>query len=92
MECKVSYHSPVFCYLNYDYSSDEDVDIEYPKYDYCDSNIQKFLKKLNTSFEDQYKSYNEENFVKFTQQFKQYSDECFRVEGKSSKLLDETFM
>ena len=62
MECKVSHHSPVFCYLNYDNSSDEDVAIKYPKYDYCDSNIQKFLKKLNTSLEDQYKLYNEENF------------------------------
>ena len=91
MECKVSHHSPVFCYLNYDYSSDEDVNIKYPKYDYCDSNIQKFLKKLNTSFEDQYKSYNEENFVKFTQQFKQYSDECFRVEGQIFKVTRRNF-
>ena len=89
MECKVSHHSPVFCYLNYDYSSDEDVDIKYPKYDYCD--IQKFLKKLNTSFEDQYKSYNEENFVKFTQQCKQHSDECFRIEGQIFKASRRNF-
>ena len=41
MECKVSHHSPVFCYLNYDNSSDENTDTKYPKYDYCDSNVQK---------------------------------------------------
>ena len=31
MECKVSHHSPVFCYSNYDNSSDENTDTKYPK-------------------------------------------------------------
>ena len=80
MECKVSHHSPLFCYLNYDNSSDEDTDTKYPKYDYCDSNVQKFLQKLNASFEDQCNVFSEENIVKFSQEFKKYSDECFRVD------------
>ena len=64
MECKASHHSPVFCYLNYDNSSDEDTDTKYPKYDYCDSNVQKFLQKLNTSLEDQCNVFSEQNFAK----------------------------
>ena len=91
MECRVSHHSPVFCYLNYDNSSDEDTDTKYPKYDYCDSNVQKFLQKLNTSLEDQYNVYNEENFVKFTQEFKKYSDECFRVDEQGFKNSKRNF-
>ena len=47
LECKTSHHSPVFCYLNYDNSSGGDNDIKCPKYDYCESNIQKFLHNLN---------------------------------------------
>ena len=56
-------------------------------------NIQKFLKKLNTSLKNQYEIYNEENFVKFTQQFKKYSDsdESFRVEGNSFKTSRRNF-
>ena len=90
-ECKVSHHSSVFCYLNYDNSSDENTDTKYPKYDYCDSNVQKFLQKLNTSLEDQCNVFSEENFVKFNQEFKKYSDECFRVDGHSFKNSRQNF-
>ena len=91
MECKVSHHSPVFCYLNYDNSSDENTDTKYPKYDYCDSNVQKFLQKLNTSLEEQCNVFSEENFAKSNQEFKKYSDECFRVDGHSFKNSRRNF-
>ena len=91
MQCAGIMECRVFCYLNYDNSSDEDTDTKYPKYGYCDSNVQGFLQKLNTSLQDQFNVYNEKNFVKFTQEFKKYSDECFRV-NKALKTLDETFM
>ena len=91
MEFKVSHHSPVFCYLNYDNSSDEDTDTKYPKYDYCDSDVQKFLQKLNTSLEDQCNVFSEENFVKFSQEFKKYSDECFRGDGHTFKNSRRNF-
>ena len=91
LECKISHHSPVFCYLNYDNSSVGDTDIKCPKYDYCEFNIQNFIKKLSSSLQGQYNVYTEASFEKFTKQFKKHCDECFRVEEHSFKVSKRNF-
>ena len=78
IESKISHHLPVFCFLNYHNPSDDEVITKCPRYDYCETNMNNFISKLNTSLSEQFSIYNEATFIKFIEQFKKYSDECFK--------------
>ena len=91
LETKVSHHSPVFCYLNYNNSSDEETVTKCPKYDYCETNMNNFLSKLKILQDEQYDAYDEATFVKFVEQFRNYCDECFKVEKHNFKKSRRNF-
>ena len=91
LETRVSHHSPVFCYLNYNNSSDEETVTKCPKYDYCETNMNNFLSKLQILQDERYDAYDEATFVKFVEQFKNYCDECFKVEKDNFKKSRRNF-
>ena len=81
----------MFCFLNYHNTSCEEAVAKCPKYDYCETNMNNFLSKLIVSLNEKYDPYNETTFIKFIKQFKECSDECFRVEEHSFKKSRRNF-
>ena len=53
LEHKISHHSPVFCFLNYCKPPIKEEENKCPKYDYCESNMDIFLEKVNLSIYEQ---------------------------------------
>ena len=62
-----------------------------PKYDYCETNMNNFLSKLQILQDERYDAYDEATFVKFVEQFKNYCDECFKVEKHNFKKSRRNF-
>ena len=91
IESKVSHHSPVFCFLNYENASGEEAVSKCPKYDYCETNMNNFLSKFIIYLSEKYDPYNETTFIKFVKQFKECFDECFRVEEHNFKKSRRNF-
>ena len=50
LESRVSHHAPIFCILDYNEPEQDDSSACKPKYDYCESNINKFLDDIQTNF------------------------------------------
>ena len=66
-------------------SNPEEEEIRCPKYDYCQSNINKFLKNLVDTITSQSYHYDEENFTSFVQNVRKLIDNNFKVEAKIFK-------
>ena len=66
LESKVSHHYPIFCILSCS-SFDEEQQPKKFKYDYCQSNIDKFLDDMSQSLACEIPMYNESSFEIFVQ-------------------------
>ena len=82
LESRVSHHFPIFCMMNCT-SSEEGPQTKSPKYDYCESNINKFLDGLNIMMSDDITSYSESKFDEFVQKIKDHIDETFKIESEN---------
>ena len=94
LENKSSHHSPIFCFMNHFIHQRIDDDVKCPKYDYCDSKIDDFLQKLDTSVLIQgYTSsaYDTETFTKFVEGLKNEIELHFRVEEQEFKKSRRNF-
>ena len=84
LESRVSHHFPIFCIMNCSSCHDEESQRQdLPKYDYCESNINKFLEDLNLSMLNEIELYNEANFEKFVQKIKDHIETSFKIESDS---------
>ena len=82
LESKVSHHSPMFCIL--DCSTPENQTNQNNskvKYDYCESNMNKFLDDVN-QFQSEKISYNEQSFEEFAEKIKNMIEENFKIESE----------
>ena len=90
LEHRVSHHFPIFCIIRCSYTLDcDDLPVK-PKYDYCESNINKFLEDLNLRL-DRAEDYNEQNFDIFAQNVKDCIETTFKVEADAFKKSRRNF-
>ena len=87
LESRVSHHFPIFCIVDCNSPKEETLDANLPKYDYCESNINKFMESISHTCAISSESvlYNEATFEKFTQEIKEHIEESFRVESNNFK-------
>ena len=81
LESKVSHHYPIFCILSCS-SFDEEQQPKKFKYDYCQSNIDKFLDDMSQSLACEIPMYNESSFEIFVQKIKDHIENTFKVESE----------
>ena len=81
LESKVSHHYPIFCILSCS-SFDEEQQPKKFKYDYCQSNIDKFLDDMSQSFACEIPMYIESSFEIFVQKIKASIENTFKVESE----------
>ena len=84
LDTRVSHHSPIFCILECSMPEEPEPDPCKPKYDYCESNMTKFLEDIQTNFCGQVR-YNEENFEIFAKKIQLLIEENFLIESESFK-------
>ena len=81
LESRVSHHFPIFCILNCSSLNEEPQSNKF-KYDYCQSNIDKFLDDMDQTFADEIFVYNESSFETFVQKIKTNIENTFKVESE----------
>ena len=81
----VSHHFPIFCFLDWDTPQNSKKPDRFPKYDYCESNINKFLDGIDSLRTNEYDEYTEENFNIFADFIKEKIEENFLVDEESFK-------
>ena len=79
---RVSHHLPIFCILDCNSPEDSEPATKKPKYDYCESNMNKFLDDVRSNF-DCSLQYDEKSFETFVSRVKILIDENFLVEAES---------
>ena len=77
--------------MNYRKPSAEEDEINCPKYDYCESNIDSFLEKIDATIHKQTYEYDESGFSDFVSQIKKLVDDSFRVDEKKFKKSRRNF-
>ena len=90
-ESGVSHHLPIFCFLNCTTSPNDIKSANAPKYDYCESNINKFLEEIE-SLSKCVLEYTEENFNTFVDSIKEKIEENFCVNEESFKKSRRNFL
>ena len=65
LESKVSHHCPTFCFSSCNTNNDDNVSKSFPKYDYCETNIDSFVRDIHEEIAVKNFTYNDENFSKF---------------------------
>ena len=86
LESRVSHHFPIFCVVDCNASREESSDAVNPKYDYCESNMNKFLESMtNLHLSNEFLQYNEASFETFANKIRDHIEECFRVESENFK-------
>ena len=87
-ESGVSHHFPIFSLLDCNIPLNEPCSKSIPKYDYCESNINKFMDEIGPIKLCELE-YTEANFGKFVQEIKNKIEETFRIDtekfGKSRR-------
>lgn len=78
----VSHHLPIFCILDCNLPENTERTTKEPKYDYCESNMNKFLDDMRSNF-DCSLQYDEKNFETFVSKVKTLIDDNFLVEAAS---------
>ena len=91
LEAKVSHHSPVFCIMNHFLLSENIDNIKCPKYDYCESNIDEFLNKIDDSIFLKNCIYDTQNFLNFIDTLKNEIEVCFKVDEQEFKKSKRNF-
>ena len=86
-ESGVSHHLPIFCFLECNTHPNDIKSRNVPKYDYCESNINKFLEDIDflRTNEYQYVPYTEENFNNFVDTIKEKIEDNFKVNEDNFK-------
>ena len=86
LECNLTHHSPIFCIVNC-YTKQENLQNSKtcPKYDYCESNTNRFLNDIESSIYTQNFQYSEENFETFNKLLDSKIDEHFKTEERLQK-------
>ena len=84
LESRVSHHAPIFCLLDYNEPEHDDPSTCKPKYDYCESNMNKFLDDIQSDFCHSLQ-YDEKNFEQFVNKIKVLIDKNFLIESESFK-------
>ena len=79
---RVSHHLPIFCVLDCSVPNNDECDANKPKYDYCESNMNKFLDDMESNFSSSAK-YDEESFEVFVSKIKSLIDKNFLIESES---------
>ena len=79
---RVSHHLPIFCILDCNLPENTEPATKKPKYDYCESNMNKFLDDVRSNF-DCSLQYDEKSFETFVSRVKTLIDENFLVEAES---------
>ena len=90
LDNKISHHSPIFCFLNHCNPSIQVNELKGPKYDYCETNIDNFIDKVQHLNENS-RQLNEADFTNFVTEIKRYSEECFKIEDVSVKKSRRNF-
>ena len=91
LESRVSHHFPIFSVVNCGAFPEEDTDLKKPKYDYCESNMNKFLEDLDFNFLNGMPC-SEENFEKFVQHIKDCIETIFRIETEEFQKSRRNFL
>ena len=81
LDSRVSHHLPIFCILDCT-APQQDPSLSKPKYDYCESNMNAFLKDMQF-FSNETMHYNEANFEDFVKKIKNLIEENFLIESES---------
>ena len=90
LDNKISHHSPIFCFLNHCNPSIQVNELKSPKYDYCETNIDNFIDKVQHLNENS-RQLNETGFTNFVTEIKRYSEECFKIEDVGVKKSRRNF-
>ena len=90
LDNKISHHSPIFCFLNHCNPSIQVNELKSPKYDYCETNIDNFIDKVQYLNENSLQL-NEVDFTNFVTEIKRYNEECFKIEDVSVKKSRRNF-
>ena len=92
LENKVSHHSPVFCYLNSSLPQRSIKVDKLPKFDYCETNVCKFLEEVKETITDNEICYTNEGFKSFVDSMINKIDETFRVDEEVFKKSRRNFL
>merc|ERR1712062_62328 len=76
-EEKVSHHHPIFCILDNNLPKNTGDSQSLPKYDYCESNVNRFIDEISFLATSQYDEYSEDNFNTFVNYLKSKIEENF---------------
>ena len=87
----VSHHSPIFCFMNYSLTTIAEEINNCPKYDYCESNINTFLQKIDDEKFFSYEKYDSESFVQFVDKLKNEIELNFKVDEQVFKKSKRNF-
>ena len=79
---RVSHHLPIFCLLDFNVPDNNESDAKKPRYDYCESNMNKFLNDIKSDFSS-CMQYDEANFEIFVSKIKTLIDKNFLIESES---------
>ena len=92
LDNKISHHSPIFCFTNFCTTVKTEKQNKCPKYDYCESKVNEFLKKIDDSdFCNDDSTYDTESFIKFIDSLKNEIELCFRVDEQEFKKSKRNF-
>ena len=80
LESKVSHHCPTFSFSLCDANKDEDVPKAIPKYDYCETNIDSFVRDIQQEIAANNFTYNEENFSEFVKIVQEKIESNFKTD------------
>jgi len=69
--------------MNCSFKKDEELQYKKHKYDFCESNMNKFLEDMSLSMSDEISSYDEASFEKFAQKIKDHIEETFKIETEN---------
>ena len=88
---KVSHHAPIFCFMNIMIPIKKEEQNKCPKYDYCESKVNKFLEKIDESMFLKDSIYDTERFIKFIDTLKNEIELSFRVDEQEFKKSRRNF-
>ena len=82
LESRFSHHLPIFCVLDCCLPDSDELASTKPKYDYCESNMNKFLDDVSCNFSKGLQ-YDELNFEVFVSKIKSLIEHNFLIESES---------
>ena len=81
-ESGVSHHRPIFCFVDNEVPKSEKNESNIPKYDYCETNLNNFVKEIEMMSKKDIK-YSECNFDSFVNEIKNKIEENFKITSQA---------